>query len=167
MNSIINTKMTCKGICVRYKAQKPVGTGRYASGQRRCQICEIFIKWEGLWCPCCGYRLRTKPRNLKYKAKLRARVEADSIEAKANADVQSDDVEVSEITVKSKTKSKSKTAKVKATKSKTTTKAKEKTACKYCEKLFVYPDKHEKNCKKNPHTEVVSSQESESIAIKA
>ena len=77
--------MTCKGICVRYKAQKPVGTGRYASGQRRCQICEIFIKWEGLWCPCCGYRLRTKPRNLKYKAKLRARVEADSIEAEAKS----------------------------------------------------------------------------------
>jgi len=70
--------MTCKGICTRYKAQKPVGTGRYASGQRRCQICEIFIKWEGLWCPCCGYRLRTKPRNLKYKAKLRARVEAEA-----------------------------------------------------------------------------------------
>jgi len=35
-----------------------------------------------LWCPCCGYRLRTKPRNLKYKAKLRARVEADAVEAK-------------------------------------------------------------------------------------
>jgi hypothetical protein len=64
--------MTCKGICIRHKAQKPVGTGRYASGQRRCQICEIFIKWDGLWCPCCGYRLRTKPRNLKYKDKLRA-----------------------------------------------------------------------------------------------
>ena len=74
--------MTCKGICTRYKAQKPVGTGRYASGQRRCQICEIFIKWEGLWCPCCGYRLRTKPRNLKYKAKLRARVEADAASIK-------------------------------------------------------------------------------------
>ena len=77
--------MTCKGICVRYKAQKPVGTGRYASGQRRCQICEIFIKWEGLWCPCCGYILRTKPRNLKYKAKLRARVEADSAEVETNS----------------------------------------------------------------------------------
>ena len=75
--------MTCKGICSRYKAQKPVGTGRYASGQRRCQICEIFINWEGLWCPCCGYRLRTKPRNLKYKAKLRARVEADAASAKS------------------------------------------------------------------------------------
>ena len=67
--------MTCKGICIRHKAQKPVGSGRYASGQKRCQICEIFVKWDGLWCPCCGYRLRTKPRNLKYKAKFRAREE--------------------------------------------------------------------------------------------
>ncbi len=96
--------MTCKGICVRYKAQKPVGTGRYASGQRRCQICEIFIKWEGLWCPCCGYRLRTKPRNLKYKAKLRARVEADSIEAKTIAKSQPEIEE--EIVIKAKPKAK-------------------------------------------------------------
>jgi DNA-directed RNA polymerase subunit RPC12/RpoP len=65
--------MTCKGICLRHKAQKPIGLGRYALGQKRCQICEIFIKWDGLWCPCCGYRLRIKPRNLKYKAKLRSR----------------------------------------------------------------------------------------------
>jgi len=39
-----------------------------------------------LWCPCCGYRLRTKPRNLKYKAKLRARVEADAVEAKSKVE---------------------------------------------------------------------------------
>jgi len=156
--------MTCKGICVRYKAQKPVGTGRYASGQRRCQICEIFIKWEGLWCPCCGYRLRTKPRNLKYKAKLRARVEADSIEAKATAETQQE-VEVDAITVKAK--SKAKTVKAKTTKSKATTKSKVKTPCKFCEKMFVYTDKHEKNCKKNTNTEVVDSPKSESIAIKA
>ena len=90
----MRTKMTCKGICTRYKAQKPVGTGRYASGQRRCQICEIFIKWEGLWCPCCGYRLRTKPRNLKYKAKLRARVEAEAESQK----VQAKTIEISAIT---------------------------------------------------------------------
>jgi predicted amidophosphoribosyltransferase len=64
--------MTCKGICVRHKVPKPPGTGRYSSGQKRCQVCESFLKWDGLWCPCCGYRLRTKPRNLKYKAKLRA-----------------------------------------------------------------------------------------------
>lgn len=66
--------MTCKGTCTQYKAQKPVGTSRYASGQKRCQICEIFIKWVGLWCPCCGYRLRTKPRNLKYKHALQDRI---------------------------------------------------------------------------------------------
>src|SRR5437867_5148581 len=71
--------MTCKGICIRHKAQKPVGSGRYVSGQKRCQICEIFIKWDGLWCPCCGYRLRTKPRNLKYKAKLRARAKMQAL----------------------------------------------------------------------------------------
>lgn len=62
--------MVCKGICIRHKALKPVGDGRYATGQKRCQVCEIFLNWNGLWCPCCGYRLRTKPRNIKYKAKL-------------------------------------------------------------------------------------------------
>jgi hypothetical protein len=155
--------MTCKGICVRYKAQKPVGTGRYASGQRRCQICEIFIKWEGLWCPCCGYRLRTKPRNLKYKAKLRARVEADSIEAEAKtiADMEK---ELAAEVAKAKTKAKAKTTKAKTTKAKTTkakttkakttkaktTKSKEKTPCQYCGKPYVFIDKHEKKCEKNP-----------------
>ena len=114
--------MTCKGICTRYKAQKPVGTGRYASGQKRCQICEIFIKWEGLWCPCCGYRLRTKPRNLKYKAKLRARVEADQLEAVAVKAAEVEEMELEPIAIKAKTaksKTKAKT-KVKAAKSKTT-----------------------------------------------
>ena len=63
--------LVCKGICIRHKAAKPNGSGRYAVGQKRCQICELFIKWDGPWCPCCGYRLRAKPRNLKYKIKLR------------------------------------------------------------------------------------------------
>ena len=150
--------MTCKGICVRYKAQKPVGTGRYASGQRRCQICEIFIKWEGLWCPCCGYRLRTKPRNLKYKAKLRARVEADSIEAEAKSIASMEEELAAEAKTKAK-KTKAKATKAKATKAKATkakatkakaTKSKEKTSCQYCEKPYVFIDKHEKKCKKNP-----------------
>lgn len=63
--------MSCKGVCGQYKADKPVGIGRYASGQRRCQICELYLHWNGLWCPCCGYRLRCKPRNVTYKDKLR------------------------------------------------------------------------------------------------
>ena len=143
--------MTCKGICVRYKAQKPVGTGRYASGQRRCQICEIFIKWEGLWCPCCGYRLRTKPRNLKYKAKLRARVEAET-KSISEMEKELQDEELAKPKAKT-TKAKAKTTKAKAktTKAKAkTTKSKEKTDCQYCQKPYVFIDKHEKNCKKNP-----------------
>ena len=177
--------MTCKGICVRYKAQKPVGTGRYASGQRRCQICEIFIKWEGLWCPCCGYRLRTKPRNLKYKAKLRARVEADSIEAEAKS-ISDMEAELAAETKAAKAKAAraakakltkaAKVAKVpkakvpkakvaKATKSETT-KTKEKTACQYCEKPYVFIAKHETKCSKKPQNDQDSS-ENGSIAIKA
>ena len=65
--------MPCSGICGRHKAPKPPGhMGRYASGQKRCQICEVFIMWPDMYCPCCGYRLRSKPRNRIYKEKLRA-----------------------------------------------------------------------------------------------
>lgn len=72
----------CKGICSRFKATKPSGIGRYASGQKRCMVCTEFIQYEGLWCPCCGYRLRTKPRNREYKAKLRERIEAEMLQVK-------------------------------------------------------------------------------------
>ena len=60
---------SCNGICNRYKMVKPNGTGRYSAGQKRCNLCDIFMQWEGLFCPCCGYRLRSKPRNGKYKEK--------------------------------------------------------------------------------------------------
>jgi len=62
--------MTCKGLCLRHRAIKPAGKGRYILGQKRCQVCSIFIIWEGFFCPCCGYRLRTKPRYGKYKVLL-------------------------------------------------------------------------------------------------
>ncbi len=75
--------MACKGICSKYKA-KSSGTGnklgKYANGQFRCQQCEIFIKWEGRYCPCCGVRLRTKPRNKIYKALLKAKTNNIPIE---------------------------------------------------------------------------------------
>ena len=64
--------MTCKGICIRHRAQKPAASfGRYTTGQKRCQVCSIFMKWDGLWCPCCGCKFRTKPRNSKFKQKLK------------------------------------------------------------------------------------------------
>lgn len=56
--------MTCKGRCEQHRALRPAdGSGRYSAGQKRCAMCEIFIKWKGSWCPCCGCRLRSKPRN--------------------------------------------------------------------------------------------------------
>ena len=58
--------MPCYGICIRHKA-----CSRYADGHKRCNNRNLFIKWEGLWCPCCGYRLRIGPRLFKHKAKLR------------------------------------------------------------------------------------------------
>jgi len=63
--------MTCNEICQRYKAIGKVTGGRYKNGQKRCHVCDIFIKFDGIRCPCCGYQLRSNPRNKKYKAKLR------------------------------------------------------------------------------------------------
>ena len=63
--------MVCKGICSRHKVMRPSTGMRYLVGQKRCQACQIFINWQDFWCPCCGYRLRTKSRNKKnYKYKL-------------------------------------------------------------------------------------------------
>jgi uncharacterized paraquat-inducible protein A len=64
-HSISDVWLTCKGICERHKALKPSHRlgGRYSAGQKRCQTCALFIKWDGLWCPCCSSRLRANPRN--------------------------------------------------------------------------------------------------------
>jgi hypothetical protein len=59
--------MPCNGICIRHKA----ASNNYANGQKRCQICELFIRWDGIFCPCCGCRLRNGPRCFKFKAKLK------------------------------------------------------------------------------------------------
>ncbi len=64
--------MVCDGVtCLRYKAKKPKGMGRYASGQSRCQTCVLFMYWNGDRCPCCETKLRKNPRSAKYKTKLR------------------------------------------------------------------------------------------------
>ena len=66
--------MQCNELCKKYKAtSNSYEGGRYERGQKRCPQCEIFIEWEGLWCPCCGRLLRTKPRNTKLKRQLLSR----------------------------------------------------------------------------------------------
>lgn len=66
--------MGCKDICKKLKAKKPQTGSRYGNGQKRCQVCEIFIMWEGYFCPCCKYRLRSKPRSSANKLKLREKM---------------------------------------------------------------------------------------------
>jgi len=60
----------CNGVCHRYKATKPASRGRYTSGQKRCNSCNVYLNWDSLWCPCCNYRLRLGSRSSKYKEKF-------------------------------------------------------------------------------------------------
>ena len=71
--------MIYRGICIRYKAHKPTYSSRYANGKKHCRLCNLFIKWDELWCPCWGYKLRTKPRHSKYKAKLREQKQIEQV----------------------------------------------------------------------------------------
>jgi hypothetical protein len=59
--------MDCKGICIRYKADRLRSGIRYKAGQKRCQVCQIYLNWEGIRCPCCGNQLRTSPKTNKNK----------------------------------------------------------------------------------------------------
>ena len=65
--------MACKGICFRHKLQKPFPHFyRYINGQKRCRKCDVFLDWKGgLWCPCCGSKLRLIPRSRVSKERLR------------------------------------------------------------------------------------------------
>ena len=63
--------MSCKGICNKLKATKPLRDSRYGIGQKRCQICACFFLVDGLYCPCCGVTLRVKPRSKCNKELLR------------------------------------------------------------------------------------------------
>jgi len=61
----------CDGIsCQGIRAIKPTLGGRYEIGQKYCPICCVFVEWEGVFCPCCHYLLRTKPRNSQNRARL-------------------------------------------------------------------------------------------------
>ena len=66
------TIMVCQGICHRYKITKgKQDESWYKKGDKRCTTCAIYIKWEGLWCPCCGYMLRNKPKGNQYRKNIK------------------------------------------------------------------------------------------------
>ena len=63
--------MHCNNSCKKLKAiSNSHEGGRYEQGQKRCPNCEVFLMWDGLWYPCCGRLLRTKPRARKLKQRL-------------------------------------------------------------------------------------------------
>lgn len=53
--------MTCRGICHGIPHKRAMG---YRLGFQYCTICRIYIHAEkgGLFCPCCGMRVRLKAR---------------------------------------------------------------------------------------------------------
>ena len=61
---------TCSGICNDYHTNESSVGGRYTKGQKRCQMCLKWIYYDGVRCPCCNYRLRTRTRSKSGKEKL-------------------------------------------------------------------------------------------------
>ncbi len=54
----------CRKTCLQYKVRKTkLGQSFYAiQDTKYCSRCGEFIKWQGYHCPCCGGRLRSRPR---------------------------------------------------------------------------------------------------------
>lgn len=70
--------MPCRGICIQYEIKKRAGRSIYVDGGSRCNaMCGgntkygIFIRWLGIFCPCCGYKLRKHPRHTKSTISLK------------------------------------------------------------------------------------------------
>jgi len=78
----MTTSNACKGICIlQFKGKMKQGGIRYLDGFKRCVVCDTWIKWDGFHCPCCGYRIRSLPHNMKrkniFKQKLAIQIKED------------------------------------------------------------------------------------------
>ena len=58
--------MPCNGVCHRYARTGFMRTGIvrgwYKLGLKRCKACDVYLKWDGVWCPCCNGKLSTRPK---------------------------------------------------------------------------------------------------------
>jgi hypothetical protein len=67
------TWMICGGVeckLKKYEAKKIV-RGADRDGYRRCSKCELFLKYDGIFCPCCSCRMKVSFRNNKSRQKNR------------------------------------------------------------------------------------------------
>jgi len=56
----------CKGSCKKFESTFAPHRGiTYYVNQENCycSICEIYLNYKGSHCPCCGTRLRRRPKN--------------------------------------------------------------------------------------------------------
>ena len=58
--------LICKNTCLNpvyehRKVVKHVAETDY----KKCSKCCVFIKWDGIYCPCCGVRLSNRAKNNK------------------------------------------------------------------------------------------------------
>ena len=76
----------CLKICEQYKAGRPINGQRYNDGQVYCNTCAIWllrkgcvlkdgsvatIDSTGIYCKCCNYKVRARPRSRKSKSILK------------------------------------------------------------------------------------------------
>lgn len=62
VHAVNNMFLACAGKCNKYKVLNRTREGpRYGGNHKRCTNCAKYIEWSGLRCPCCNYKLRTKP----------------------------------------------------------------------------------------------------------
>jgi len=56
--------MTCNRVCLEYSVSYGGRKGTYNDPLvKRCAECEVYLKYEGRFCPCCGAKLRSRPKN--------------------------------------------------------------------------------------------------------
>ena len=60
---VVSGQKVCAGTCLKYKAPKLRNRTMKEAGVKMCIRCETMMKYDGVWCPCCKNRLRTKSRN--------------------------------------------------------------------------------------------------------
>ncbi len=51
---------SCNGICDRQQREQVKG---FATGQKYCSVCTLYITTNFIYCSCCGRKYRTKKRS--------------------------------------------------------------------------------------------------------
>lgn len=70
--------MACRGGCEPIKVGKRLA---HREGNSYCRTCTSGIKWEGLYCPCCGMRVAKSRKESGHAAARKKLLRAGAIPA--------------------------------------------------------------------------------------